>query len=412
VTETVFLAVAHQKGRIKMKKWHIWSLLVACVLFTSFCLSAPQAEAQALKIGAIFSVTGKARDLGEPERNTVMMLSEEINKAGGVNGFPLQVLTVDDETFDTRAVQEAKGLIETEKVLAIIGPTISGISMKVKPLCEEAKVPMVSCAAAQAIVTPPESSRYTFKTPQLDSHVAVRILEYIKSRGINKIAILSEGTPFGEQGAKQIGDHAKDAGIEVVAAETYKITDTNMKAQLRKIRDSGAAAIINWAMVPTQTLVPKNMKELGIKLPLFASHGFANPKYAETAGAAGEGMILPAGLLLVADALRDDHPQKKILMAYKTAYEKRFGSRASTFGGHAYDAFWLVVNAMRAKGVTPTMEVAKARELIRDGIEETRGWMGTAGVFNMSPNDYTGLDKDKSLGLITVKGGKFAPLAP
>ncbi len=393
-----------------MKRWHICLFLVPCFLVASLCLTARAAEGPALKVGAIFSVTGKARDLGEPERNTVTMLAEEINKAGGVNGFPLQLLVVDDETFDTRAVQEAKRLIDTEKVLAIIGPTISGISMKVKPLCEEARVPMVSCAAAQAIVTPPESSRYTFKTPQLDSHVAIRILEYVKGQGINKIAILSEGTPFGEQGAKQIKANAKDSGIDVVAEETYKTTDTNMKAQLKKIQESGAGAIINWAMVATQTLVPKNMKEMGIKLPLFASHGFANPKYAETAGTAGEGIIFPAGLLLVADALRDDHPQKRILMAYKTAYEKKFGSGVSTFGGHAYDALWLVVNAMNAKKITPTMDVARARELIREGIEQTKGWMGTAGVFNMSPTDHTGLDKDKSLGLIVVKGGKFAPL--
>lgn len=222
---------------------------------------------------------------------------------------------------------------------------------------------------------------------------------------------MSEGTPFGEQGAKQINTYAKEAGINVVAEETYKTTDTSTKTQLKKIQASGAGAIINWAMVPTQTLVPKNMKELGIKLPLFASHGFGNPKYAESAGKAGDGIIFAAGLLLVADALSDDNPQKKTLMAYKTAYEKKFQSGVSTFGGHAYDAMWLVVNAMKAKGITPQMDVAKARELIRDGIEEAKGWMGTAGVFNMSPTDHTGLDKDKSLGLLTVKGSKFVPLA-
>lgn len=393
-----------------MKRWYVWSLLLPCVLVASTCLTAFAAEGQALKIGAIFSVTGKARDLGVPERNTVLMVAEEINKAGGINGYPLELVVFDDQTFDTLAVQEAKRLIETEKVLTIIGPSISGISLKVKPLCEEAKVPMVSCAAAQAIVAPPESSRYTFKTPQLDSHVAMRLLDYIRSRGINKIAILTEGTPFGEQGAKQIKAYAGESGISVVADETYKTIDTSTKTQLKRIQASGAGAIINWAMVPTQTLVAKNMKEMGIRVPLFASHGFGNPKYAETAGKAGEGIIFPAGLLLVADVLSDDHPQKKILMAYKTDYEKRFHSGVSTFGGHAYDSLWLVVNAMKAKGVTPQMDVAKARDLIRDGIEETKGWMGTAGVFNMSPTDHTGLDKDKSLGLLTVRGGKFVPL--
>jgi branched-chain amino acid transport system substrate-binding protein len=153
------------------------------------------------------------------------------------------------------------------------------------------------------------------------------------------------------------------------------------------------------------------MKEMGIKIPLFATHGFGNPKFAETAGEAGEGIIFPAGFLLVAEALRDGHPQKKLLVAYKTAYENRFRSDVSTFGGHAYDALWLVVNAVKATGVKPNMDVAKARDLIRDGLEQTKGWTGISGIFNMSPTDHTGLDKDTSLGLLIVRGGKFAPLA-
>jgi branched-chain amino acid transport system substrate-binding protein len=395
-----------------MKKWYVRTLLVSCFFIASLWPTVPPAEGRTLKIGAIFSVTGKSRNQGEPERNTVTMVAEEINASGGVNGYPVELVQADDETSETLAVQQVKRLIEEDKVLAIVGPTISGISLKVKPLCEEAGVPMVSCAAAQAIVTPPESSRYTFKTPQLDSHVAVKLLEYIKGKGIQKIAVLSEGTVFGEQGGIQTDKYAKEAGMEVVAKETYRTIDTTMKTQLNRIQRSGAGALIIWAGMATQTVVPKNMKELGIKIPLFASHGFANPKYAATAGEAGEGIIFPGSVLLVADTLSEDHPRKKLLMAYKTAYEKRYRSPVSAFGGHAYDALKLVLRAIKDTGVNPNMDVARARELIRDELERTRGWMGTAGVFNMNPNDHTGLDKETSLTLLVVRGGKFTLLAP
>jgi branched-chain amino acid transport system substrate-binding protein len=153
------------------------------------------------------------------------------------------------------------------------------------------------------------------------------------------------------------------------------------------------------------------MKQLGMKIPLFQSHGFGNPKYIEAAGEAAEGIIFPAGRLLVVDSLPADHWQKKVLMNYKTEYEKRYGPPVSTFGGHAYDALWLVVDAIKAKKVTPDMDLAQARKLIRDGLEETKGWVGTAGRFNMSPKDHTGLDKNDSLEMLTVdKGGKIIPL--
>jgi branched-chain amino acid transport system substrate-binding protein len=271
---------------------------------------------------------------------------------------------------------------------------------------------MVSCAAAQAIVTPPESSRFIFKTPQLDSHVVMRILEQARKMGIRKIGMMTDNLPFGQQGRKQLEQHAKEIGIEIVADETYGPSTTNMTPQLEKIQASGAGAIVNWSAAPVQTIVPKNMKTLGMKTPLFFSHGFGNPKYLSAVAEVGEGIMFPAGRLLGVDALSRDHFQSKVIRDYKTAYETKYGTGISTFGGHAYDALWLVVNAIKAKNVTPDMDLNQARQLIRDGIEETKGWVGTAGRFNMSPEDHTGLDKDGSLEMFVVtKGGKVVPLA-
>ncbi|MEW6113204.1 MAG: hypothetical protein AB1664_13825, partial [Thermodesulfobacteriota bacterium] len=116
------------------------------------------------------------------------------------------------------------------------------------------------------------------------------------------------------------------------------------------------------------------------------------------------------GRILVAEELDANHWHKKVLVDYKNAYEKKYGPPVTTFGGHAYDALWILVNAMKAKKVTPDMPLDKARAAIRDGIEETKGWIGVHGEFNMSPTDHTGLDKDKSLEILTVaEGGKIIP---
>ncbi len=392
-----------------MKRGKIIFILVPIIFILSALLVYAQ-EKKALKIGAIFSVTGKWSALGDPEKKTAIMIQESINRAGGINGTPLELIVQDDESLENGALAGVEKLINQDRVLAIIGPSVSGNSLAIKPICEKARTPMVSCAAAEAIVIPPDTSKFIFKTPQLDSHVAIRILEQIKSMGIKKIAILTDNLPFGQQGKKQLEQYAKEMGIEIVAKEEYGPNTTNMTPQLEKIRASGAGAIVNWSAAPVQTIVAKNMKTLQYKAPLFFSHGLGNPKFIQALVDVGDGIMFPSGRLLAMDALPTDHFQWKVLHDYKTAYETKYRSGISTFGGHAYDALWLVVNALDSKNVTPEMDIEYARKLVRDGIEQTKGWIGIAGRFNMSPTDHTGLDKQDSLEMLTMSKGKIVPL--
>jgi branched-chain amino acid transport system substrate-binding protein len=365
-----------------------------------------------IKIGAIFSVTGKASWLGESQKNTVMMMVEKTNLAGGVKRRPIEIIVEDDETSPDKALSAAQKLIDKDKVLAIIGPSTSGSSLKVKPVCQKAGIPMVSCAAAEAIITPIAESTFIFKTPQLDSHVAEMILEQIKRMGMTKVAIITELSPFGDLGKTQLSNHAKDMGIQIVAAEAYGPSDTNLGPQLQKIGASGAEALVNWAIIPVQVLIPKTMRSLGMKIPLFQSHGFGNPNIINETGDAAEGTMICAGRLLIVNSLPQKHPQKKALWNYKYDYERKYGPPVTTFGGHAYDALSLVVGAVRREDITPAMNLAQARKVIRSGIERTSDWVGTAGPVNMSPTDHSGLEKNASLEMLYVeKGGKIIPLS-
>ena len=353
----------------------------------------------AYKVGAIFAVTGPAAWLGTPERNTAKMIEEKINAAGGINGHPLEVIVEDTVGDATRTVTAAKKLITKDNVLAIVGPSRSGTTMAVIPIVEEAKVPLISCAAAESIVVPVKP--WVFKTPQKDSDAAVRIYETMRKQGISKTAIITASTGFGDQGRKQLKKLAPEFGIEIVADETYGPKDTDMTAQLTKIKATEAQAVVNWSIVPGQVIVAKNMRQLGMKIPLFQSHGFGNIKYAQTAGEAGEGIIFPCGRLLAVDTLSDDHPQKEVLASYKKEYEAKFGEDVSTFGGHAWDGLHLVIAALR--------EVGPDREKIRDYLENTKNFVGTGGIFNFSPEDHNGLTKD-AFEMLTVKNEKFVVL--
>ena len=130
-------------------------------------------------------MTGPASFLGAPEAKTAQMMVDEINNNGGINGKQLKLIIKDSAGSPEKAISFAKQLIEEEKVFAIVGPSTSGESMKIKSICEEAKMILISCAAAEDIVNPVAS--YVFKSPQNDRFAAEKIYEVMKKKGIANI---------------------------------------------------------------------------------------------------------------------------------------------------------------------------------------------------------------------------------
>ena len=315
---------------------------------------------------------------------------------GGVSGNQIELIIKDSGANPEKAISFAKQLIEEEKVFAVIGPSTSGETMKIKAIMEEGKTPLLSCAAAEVIVNP--VARYVFKTPQKDSFAVKHIYGEMQKMGIKKIGLVAGNTGFGKAGMQQLKELAPEFGLEVAIAEVYDKAATDLTAVVTKLKGAGVEAVVNWSIVPAQSIVAKNMKQIGLDVPLFQSHGFGNIKYVEAAGEAAEGIIFPAGRLLVADVLPDDHPQKAVLTKYKKDYESKYGEAASTFGGHAYDALMILVKAIETAGAD--------KEKVRDAIENTQGFVGTGGIFNFSAEDHNGLGMD-SFEMLTVKDGKF-----
>ncbi len=382
------------KRAIVNKLTSFLSISALLISLTSFSYAA-----EPYKVGAVFAITGPAAWLGEPERNSVKMLQKEINAQGGINGHPLELVIEDTVGEETRTVLAVNKLINKDNVLAIVGPSRSGTTMAVIPIVEKAQVPLVSCASAQEIVSPVK--KWVFKTAQNDSDGVIKIYDKMKEMNLSTVAIISSTDGYGMEGRKHLKRFAPEMGITVVADETYGPKDTDMTAQLTKFKGTDAQAIVNWSIVPGQTTVIKNRRQMGMTIQLFQSPGFGNIKYAQAAGDSAEGLLFPALRLLMVDALPQEHPQKALLTKYKKDYESHFKSDVTTFGGHAYDALSLVVAALKAVGPD--------RAKIRDYIENTKGFVGTGGVFNYSPADHVGLHKD-ALEIYTVKNGAFVPV--
>lgn len=380
--------------------------LIAAVLVATFTL-IPMAQVQAAepyKVGAVFSVTGRASFLGDPEKKTALMLQEEINKKGGINGHPLELIVYDDEGDPTKCALHVRKLITQDNVCAIIGPSLSGLSLAVLPEAEKHEIPLVSCAASYKIVTKDpatgEQWKWVFKTPQSDSMAVEAIYTHMKKHGISKVAILSGTTGFGESGREELLRLAPEHGMTIVCDEKYGPQDTDMTAQLTKIKGLAPQAIVNWSIGPTQVVVVRNWKDLGMtNITFYQSHGFGSRKNIELSAGAAEGIFCPLGACNIAEILPDDHPQKQVTTEYLKTYSAKYNEPVSSFGGHAWDSLSMVEKALAAVGCD------KAK--IRDYLENLTGFVGQHGVFNFSPKDHNGLTKE-AFQMVVVKDGDWA----
>lgn len=376
------------------------TIMMRCVAALALVLAiaggpSPGWAKEPYKIGGIFAITGPSSFLGDPEKKSMEMIIDELNAKGGIDGHLLQAVIYDTEGDPTKTVLATNKLISNDKVLAIVGPSLTPTTLAIVPLVEKEKIPLISCAAGVKITDPIKP--WVFKTAQSDLLAVAAIYQHMQKQNIKKVGIITVETAFGESGKEQLEAQAAKFGIELVQKETFGAKDTDMTAQLTKIRSAQPQAIICWGTNPGPAVIAKNVQQMNIKIPLYQSHGVASPKFVELAGDAAEGILLPTGKILVAQQLPDKDPQKAVLLNYIEQFEKRFQMPVSGFGGYAYDAIRMLAAAL------PGTDGNK--EKLRDHLEQLKGLVGISGVFNFSPTDHNGLGPDAFVMVKIEKGG-------
>lgn len=349
-------------------------------------------------VGAVVSATGAAAPLGEPERATLQMMEKQVNEAGGVLGRPLKIIIEDDQSNPKEAVTATQKLIQQDKVVAIIGSSISPSTLAMKPITAQAKIPQLAMAAANAITDEPPID-WIWRTPPKDALAVAKALKYISENlKVTKIAVLHDENAFGSSGAAEIEKTAKDWGLEVVGKESYKTDETDLTTQLNKLKGANPEVLVVWGTNPGPAVAVKNMKQLGWDIPYVGSHGIANKKFIELAGDAAEGVVFPAGKLLIPSSITDPQ-QKAIVDQFVAAYQAAVGQLPPTFAGHAFDALGLLLKAIdTAQSTEP--------EAIQKALNETTGFAGPDGVYNYSPTNHDGLSVDDMI-VVKIEGGKW-----
>jgi branched-chain amino acid transport system substrate-binding protein len=382
-----------------MNKRTLTTLAVA--LLACHALPALAQSKAPIRIGAVLSTTGPAGYLGDPQLKTLQTYIAQINTEGGVLGRKIELVHYDDASEAGKANGFAKRLMDDDKVDLLIAGTTTGATMAMAPLIEKAGIPLISLSGAVVVVEPVK--KWIFKTPHTDRMAAEKVFEDMKQRGFTKVGLLSETSGFGASGAKETRAVAAKYAITLVADETYGPKDTDMTAQLTKMRGvAGMQAVFVFGLGQGPAVVTKNYAQLGMTLPLYQSHGVASNEFIKLAGKAAEGVRLPSPALLVANSLAANDPQKPLVTSYAATYWKQYKDEPSTFGGYALDALSLGVQAIKTAGGTD-------KEAVRNALEKTKGFMGTTGQFNMSATDHMGLNLS-AFRMVEVKDGGWVLL--
>jgi branched-chain amino acid transport system substrate-binding protein len=372
--------------------------LPGAILALSAMQAVPAAFAQEpIRLGSIVSSTGPASFLGDPEEKTLRLYVEKLNASGGLLGRKVELVIYDDGSDANKANGFVKRLVIQDKVDFIVGGSTTGSTMAMLPQVQSSKIPFLSMGAASVIVEPVKP--YVFKLPHSDRMAAEKVLDDMKKRGITKFALLSDTGGFGKSGRAETQKVAAAKGMTLSEDQNYGEKDTDMTPQLTKVKSSDAQAIFVFGTGQAPAIIARNYQQLGLKVPLYMSHGQASFEFIRIAGKASEAIRMPTPALLVAEQLPENDPQKSVSMSYKKEYESRYKTDVSSFGGYAFDGLGMVVAAVKRVGSVD-------KDKVRDALEQTRNFAGVSGIYNMSPTDHNGLTTD-AFRMVEIREGGF-----
>ena len=342
------------------------------------------------KIGSVFSLTGPGALLGARMKTTVEMMVEAVNKKGGINGHPVELVIYDAASDVTKAVAATNRLITQDKVDIITGAgNMSGLSLAMKPIAMRYAVPMISNAGASGIVEPIDKSAWVFKSHLTDREVIGRAIDYWKSKGITRVAMLSDTSGFGTSARDELKLQAPGAGINVVAWEEFGMAANDLVPQLTRIRAANPEVILCWTVAPSGVVFMKNARQLGMKQILMHGFGYVVPKYMEMAGDAAEGAVLVSLRFPVGTQLADSDPTKKVILNYIAEHKAKYGSEPDVYGAEAYDGMLMALKALEAAN-------GFDKEKIRSALERLE-FIGTNGLYKFSPQKHYGLTKEDAV---------------
>ena len=381
------------------------SILTSTALVGMTLVASAQSN-NPIKVGLSGPFTGGSSSMGVSMRDGVKLAVDEINKAGGVLGRPIQLIERDDEAKNEVGVQIAQELINKERVVATLGFINTGVAQAAQRFYQESEIPVLNNVATGSILTnqwPDQKVNYVFRTSANDIIQSAMISnEAVTRLGLKKPAILADSTNYGQLGREDLTLALTKLNVKPVAAEKFNIGDTDMTAQVLKAKEAGADVILTYAIGPELAQIANAMAKLGWKVPMVGSWTLSMASYIDTAGPNGDGAIMPQTFIEMPTT-----PKRK---AFIEAYHKAYGGDrmpSPVSAAQGYDSAYILAAAITQAKSTEGPKIREALENLEAKIE---------GVVTTYDKPYSAKDHEAIspnipiMGL--VKGGRVVPAHP
>ena len=378
-------------------------LRAACAAALGAALAAGAQAQDKVKIGVLLALSGPASFLGEPEEKSFKLLADQKNAQGGVAGRKIEYVIYDTEGNGTKAVQQFRRLVDSDKVDVVLGPNTTAEALLIKPLATELQVPQLSFSGGEEVTVPP--SPWVFQPVPNNRIVARHILGYMQKQGLKRVALLTATDAFGQGGANTVKQLLSSFGMTLAAAEEFGTRDTDMTPQILKIKTANPDALIVWSVNPGPSIVMRNAKAVGFDKPVFNSNGVASPQFIEQTAGAAEGSYVSSTRLVAPGSLPASDPSKVIVTKLAADYKARWGKEPATFATIPYDALLILETALK------NVQGPVSRKAMRDALQNVT-LTGGHGAYRFSPDNHMGLDdKSQAMVMLRIVNGKFT-LAP
>lgn len=370
---------------------------IATILLTAACGANPDAgsgdpDDDPIQIGAVLSLSGAVATLGQATERGIRLAVTEVNDAGGIDGRPLEVTYLDDQSDQDVAASSAQRLMNRDGVTAMIGGTFGTTANAIGVLAERSEIPFVTSTGV--VVEEQEGWEQSFFTLANFELVSEAMLQYLADEGHERIGLLRLSREYGQIGSGYLNELADDFGVEIVAEEQGTDADTTFTTQLTNIRAADVDAVIVWFANPAGATALRNMQELGIDVPVVVPLSMATGSLIDVGGPAAEDVVVLAQLAA-------DEPEERA-QAFVDLFIEEYGDSPETFDAIGYDLIMILTEAMRqADDPSDSAQV-------RDALESLK-YSGAGTVVAYGPGNHQ--PAAESIVLTRVEDGKFVQLA-
>lgn len=380
-------------------KHHLLALSAAAALM--FGGAGSGVKAQPVHIGVTLPVTGPAAALGIGSRDAMSLFPANIA------GYEVKFKFLDDASDVTNAVKNAKQFLG-EKVDLIVGSPTSPQSLAILEAMAGSQTPLIALAASTRIVSPMDDKRkWVFKMAANEVLMADAVIEHMATKKVKSLGVIAYADAYGETWINEIKPLIAKHDIKLLAVERFNPKDQSVTGQILRVMSGNPEAVLvvgagTPVVLPHATLVDRGYKGL-----IYQTHGAAGNDILRVGGKTLNGSYLPTGPSLVWEQLPDSYPTKQVSAKFMPMYEEKFGKSArSIFAAQAYDVFLWLERALPEAAKKAKPGTQEFRIALRDALENMKELPANGGVFNMTPEDHSGLDKRARV-IVKIQDGKW-----